>query len=330
MRKTRQMKSNEPKPARNLARVFHALGDPTRRELLERLSSGPMSVSLLAEPFDMSLAAVVQHLQILEKAGLVKTEKLGRVRSCRIEASGFRAAEEWLSARRPEWDRRLDRLELFLDPATEPPAKTKAPDGSEDRRSRAQAPLLDQGAGNRKERGPSGPRNPGTQLMGFSHGPLKDSAAVRRAPQETRTYFVTVVTARRRRLFQVTPKAELLMQTILDYRAQGRFLLHAFVVMPDHFHALVTPAPDVSLEKAVQFIKGGFSFRLKSKLDVWMRSFNETQIMSAAKFVNCVRYIEANPVRRGLVSTPESHPFSSAARGSLDPMPDHFRGRKGD
>jgi DNA-binding transcriptional ArsR family regulator len=104
----------------NVARVFQALGDPTRRDLLERLSSGPMSVSLLAEPFDMSLAAVVQHLQILQKAGLVKTEKIGRVRTCRVEASGLRAAEEWLRARRPEWDRKLDRLELLLDSSSEP------------------------------------------------------------------------------------------------------------------------------------------------------------------------------------------------------------------
>ena len=106
------MKRSSP----NIARVFHALGDPTRRAMLERLSSGPMSVSFLAEPFDMSLAAVVQHLQILQKAGLVKTEKVGRVRSCRVEASGLRAAEQWLRARRPEWDRKLDRLEQLLDP----------------------------------------------------------------------------------------------------------------------------------------------------------------------------------------------------------------------
>ena len=104
----------------SVARVFQALGDPTRRAMLERLSSGPMSVSLLAEPFEMSLAAVVQHLQILQKAGLVKTEKVGRVRSCRVEASGLRAAEEWLRARRPEWDRKLDRLELFLDDPSKP------------------------------------------------------------------------------------------------------------------------------------------------------------------------------------------------------------------
>jgi len=97
--------------------------------------------------------------------------------------------------------------------------------------------------------------------------------------------------------------------------------------MSDHFHALITPAPDVSLEKAMQFIKGGFSFRLKSKLDVWTPSFNESQIMSEEKFINCVRYIDENPVRRGLVSMPEAYPFSSAALGSLDPMPSHFAGK---
>jgi putative transposase len=148
---------------------------------------------------------------------------------------------------------------------------------------------------------------------------------MRLAPQQIRTYFVTSVTAQRRSLFQVTATADLLERTILDYRIQGRFLLHAFVIMPDHFHALLTPAPDVSLEKAMQFIKGGFSFRFKSKLDVWMRSFNESQIMSAEKFASCVRYIEENPARRGLVATPEEFQFSSARRDGLDPMPLHLR-----
>ncbi len=150
---------------------------------------------------------------------------------------------------------------------------------------------------------------------------------VRFAPQETRTYFVTAVTAQRRSLFQVTANAELLQRTILEYRSQGRFLLHAFVIMPEHFHALITPAPEVSLEKAVQFIKGGFSFRLKSKLEVWMRSFNETQIMTKEKFVRCSLYIENNPVRRGLALTPEMYPFSSAAGGPLDAVPMHFAGK---
>jgi DNA-binding transcriptional ArsR family regulator len=104
------MKQNEL----NVDRVFQALGDATRRAMLKRLTDRPMSVSLLAEPFDMSLAAVVQHLQVLEEAGLVKTMKLGRVRTCRIEAAGLDFAAQWLRDRRPDWERKLDRLEEFL------------------------------------------------------------------------------------------------------------------------------------------------------------------------------------------------------------------------
>jgi REP-associated tyrosine transposase len=162
---------------------------------------------------------------------------------------------------------------------------------------------------------------------GFSRGLFGYAADMRLAPQETRTYLVTAVTAEPRSLFQVTATAELFEQTIFDYRAQGKFLLHAFVIMPDHFHALITPAPDVSLEKAVQFIKGGFSFRLKRKLDVWMRSFNESQISSEEKFMHCVRYIEENPVRRRLAAKPEEYRFSSAVR-ACDPMPLHMRRAK--
>jgi DNA-binding transcriptional ArsR family regulator len=102
----------------NIDRVFQALGDRTRREILERLSTGPiatpMAVSQLAEPLDMTLAAVMQHLQVLEESGLVRTGKVGRVRTCMVEAAGVRSAEEWLRARRPAWDRRLDRLGRFL------------------------------------------------------------------------------------------------------------------------------------------------------------------------------------------------------------------------
>jgi len=147
---------------------------------------------------------------------------------------------------------------------------------------------------------------------------------MRLAPQETRTYLVTGVTAQRRRLFQVTANAELFRQTLLDYRGQGRFLLHAYVVMPDHFHALITPVSDVSLEKAMQFIKGGFSFRLKSKGDVWMRSFNESQVATKEKYAECVRYIEENPVRARLVARADAYPFSSAGHDVMDAMPEHF------
>lgn len=95
-------------------RVFHALGDPTRRAIVERLSQGPASVSRLAQPLDITLAAVVQHLQILEASGLVQTEKVGRVRTCRIEPKGFSVVERWVSERRSLWERRFDRLGKFL------------------------------------------------------------------------------------------------------------------------------------------------------------------------------------------------------------------------
>ena len=94
----------------DIDRVFHALGDATRRAILEKVSQGPISVSRLAEPFDMSLAAVVQHLQVLEESGLVQTEKVGRVRTCRIETAGLNAALQWIGDRRSMWERRLDRL----------------------------------------------------------------------------------------------------------------------------------------------------------------------------------------------------------------------------
>jgi DNA-binding transcriptional ArsR family regulator len=94
----------------NIDRVFHALGDPTRRAIMEKLSEGPISVSRLAEPLAMTLAAVVQHLQVLEESGLVQTEKTGRVRTCRIEPAGLTLAERWILERRSVWERRLDRL----------------------------------------------------------------------------------------------------------------------------------------------------------------------------------------------------------------------------
>ncbi|HIA54768.1 MAG TPA: transcriptional regulator [Candidatus Melainabacteria bacterium] len=90
--------------------VFQALADPTRRVMVERLTRGPASVSELAQPLDMSLPAVVQHLQVLETSGLVRTAKVGRVRTCTIDPKTLSLAEKWISERRALWERRLDRL----------------------------------------------------------------------------------------------------------------------------------------------------------------------------------------------------------------------------
>jgi len=95
-------------------RLFHSLGDPTRRAILDRLVDGPLSVSRLAEPLGITLTAVMQHLQILADARLVHTEKLGRVRTCRLEGAGFRALDQWVRDHRTAWERKLDRLGHFL------------------------------------------------------------------------------------------------------------------------------------------------------------------------------------------------------------------------
>ena len=98
----------------DINRVFHALGDPTRRAILDRLTAGPASVSQLAEPLGITVTAVAQHLQVLEESGLAHTEKTGRVRSCRIEPAGFDELERWIRNHRTQWEKRLDRLGQFL------------------------------------------------------------------------------------------------------------------------------------------------------------------------------------------------------------------------
>ena len=103
-----------PRKKPDIDRIFHALGDPTRRKLVEKLSAGPLSVSRLAAPLDITLTAVAQHLQVLEESGLVRSQKVGRVRTCRIEPAALRSAERWIERRRGVWDRRLDRLGALL------------------------------------------------------------------------------------------------------------------------------------------------------------------------------------------------------------------------
>jgi DNA-binding transcriptional ArsR family regulator len=114
-------------PELDLDRVFHALADPGRRRMLERLSQGPASVSELGQPLAMSLAAVLQHVQILEASGLVHSRKLGRTRTCSLQADTLRSAEHWISERRTFTERRLDRLGEYL-AETAPPASEPSPE----------------------------------------------------------------------------------------------------------------------------------------------------------------------------------------------------------
>lgn len=98
-----------------LDRTFRALADPSRRLMLDRLGRGPASVSELADPLPMTLAAVVQHVQVLEVTGLIRSEKVGRVRTCTLRSAQLQAAEQWLTGQRAAWEERLDRLDAVLD-----------------------------------------------------------------------------------------------------------------------------------------------------------------------------------------------------------------------
>lgn len=101
-------------PAIQLDRVFHGLADPTRRAVLGKLSRGPAAVSDLAAPFNMSLPSFLQHLDVLENCGLVKSRKAGRVRTYRLTPQPLRVAEGWLEKQRSRWNRRLDQLDTYL------------------------------------------------------------------------------------------------------------------------------------------------------------------------------------------------------------------------
>jgi DNA-binding transcriptional ArsR family regulator len=113
----------------DLDRVFQALADPGRRLMVDRLTRGPASVSELGRPLAMSLAAVVQHVQVLEASGLIRSQKTGRTRTCRINAEALRSAESWIFERRTLWERRLDRLGDYLsDEADGGPSPGSAPE----------------------------------------------------------------------------------------------------------------------------------------------------------------------------------------------------------
>jgi putative transposase len=145
-----------------------------------------------------------------------------------------------------------------------------------------------------------------------------------------RTFFITASTWGKRNLLQCTRTAELFIETIRAYRAQGKYRLHEFVVMPDHFHALITVDVNMTVEKAVQLMKGGFSFRaareLRIKAPFWQRGFSEIQVFDSETFENQRQYIHHNPVKAHLAVRPEEYSYSSASRAAdLDPMPERLK-----
>lgn len=139
------------------------------------------------------------------------------------------------------------------------------------------------------------------------------------------TYFVTSITWQRRSLFVAEPMARLFLQTLYSYRRQGKFELHAFVLMPEHFHLLLTPS-EIALERAVQFIKGGYSHAVKERsrnpIEIWERGFTDHRIRDAEEFLHHRMYIHQNPVERKLVVEPSEFRYCSAFLGfKLDPWP---------
>jgi putative transposase len=142
----------------------------------------------------------------------------------------------------------------------------------------------------------------------------------------SRTYFITANSWAGRSIFQSERSASLLIHTLFDYRAQGKYELHEFVVMQDHIHLLLTPAPDVTLERVMQFIKGGFSHRagqqLGHSLGIWARGYVDHRIRDSQDYEFHRDYVHQNPVRKGLAGSPEQFPYSSAnAKFQIDPAP---------
>jgi putative transposase len=140
------------------------------------------------------------------------------------------------------------------------------------------------------------------------------------------SYFVTSRTWEGRALFLKEPPCRIFLNALLHYRDEGAYLLHAFVLMPEHFHVLITPASHTTLERAVQYIKGGSAQRmgeeLRLRFPVWQRGFSDHRIRDLEDYEAHVRYIERNPVKRRLVEVASSYSWSSAAAAfRLDEIP---------
>jgi putative transposase len=145
-----------------------------------------------------------------------------------------------------------------------------------------------------------------------------------------RTFFVTTVTWERRPVFRSERAAKILLDTVLGYRDRGIFQLYEFVLMPDHVHLLLAPKSTIALERAMQFIKGGYSHRFMketgSRMEIWERSFTNHRIRDWEDYERHRRYIHLNPVRAGLVQLSQDYAYSSAHRGfPLDAAPQRLK-----
>ena len=142
------------------------------------------------------------------------------------------------------------------------------------------------------------------------------------------TYFITASCYEKQCLLQSSRMAGLFMDVLFHYQKQRKYQLHEFVVMPNHFHLLITPLASFTLERAMQFIKGGFSFRAKKELgfihEIWQTSFYDHRVRDEGEYLRFRHYIHMNPVRRGLVSSPEEFPFSSV-KLRLDEVPQRLK-----
>ena len=153
-------------------------------------------------------------------------------------------------------------------------------------------------------------------------------AAPRRGNTGHGTYFITASSFQKQSLFQSERMAQLLVDTLLHYRAQRNYLLHEFVLMPDHFHLLITPC--FTLERALQLVKGGFSFRATKDLgfagEIWETSYLDRRVRDIEDYYSFRHYIHQNPVRRGLVARAEHYRYSSASgRFELDDVPQRLK-----
>jgi putative transposase len=136
-----------------------------------------------------------------------------------------------------------------------------------------------------------------------------------------RTFYITTVTWQRTPLFRQQSTAELMMDVLEHYLEAKKYSLHEFVIMPDHLHLLLTPAAEISVERAVQLIKGGFSYRLGKQKPglIWQESFTSHRVRDEQDFEHHAEYIRMNPVRSGLAERPELYPYSSVARDTFAP-----------